>query len=164
VINGIIEETGVKIDIDDSGLVMISSVDPKGMAEAVKRVEDITREAEVGKIYHGKVTRIMDFGAFVEIFPGHEGLVHISELAPFRVNRVEDILKEGDETDVIVTEIDEQGRTNLSKKLADLKLGRPAPKPPQGSFASRPGPTRFNGGPLRRSKPGRGFFRRRPER
>ena len=170
VINKIIEETGVKIDIDDAGLVMISSVDPEGMKKAVARVEDITREAEVGKIYHGKVTRLMNFGAFVEIFPGHEGLVHISELAPYRVGRVEDIVKEGDEIDVIVTEIDDQGRTNLSKKQADEKLGRPAPKPKPGSgtgFGSRPSfgsrPPRFGGGDRNRRSDGgrpprRGFF------
>lgn len=172
VINKIIEETGVKIDIDDAGLVMISSVDPEGMRQAVQKVEDITREAEVGKIYHGKVTRLMNFGAFVEIFPGHEGLVHISEMAPFRVGRVEDIVKEGDEIDVIVTEIDDQGRTNLSKKLADEKLGKPPLKPKPGTdagFGSRPSfgsrPPRFGGGDRggsRRSDggrpPRRGFF------
>ncbi len=169
VINKIIEETGVKIDIDDAGLVMISSVDPEGMKQAVQKVEDITREAEVGKIYHGKVTRLMTFGAFVEIFPGHEGLVHISEMAPYRVGRVEDIVKEGDEIDVIVTEIDDQGRTNLSKKQADQKLGKPAPtpKPGTGAPSSRPAfgsrPPRFGGNDRGRRSDGdrpprRGFF------
>lgn len=170
VINKIIEETGVKIDIDDAGLVMISSVDPEGMKKAIQKVEDITREAEVGKIYHGKVTRLMNFGAFVEIFPGHEGLVHISEMAPYRVDRVEDIVKEGDGIDVIVTEIDDQGRTNLSKKLADEKLGKSVSKPKPGTGSGLGGrsssgfrPSRFGRGDRGRRSDGgrpprRGFF------
>ncbi len=141
IINKIIDETGVKIDIDDEGIVQISSTDPEGMKDAVQQVKDITREAKVGELYHGKVTRLMDFGAFVEIFPGTEGLVHISQLAPFRVNKVEDIVKEGDEVDVIVSEIDDQNRVNLSKKMADEKLGNKQPIPPNSSGDSR-GPKR----------------------
>ncbi len=136
IINAIIDETGVKIDIEDDGTVLISSTDPEGMQKAVQRVEEITKEAKVGELYHGKVVRIMDFGAFVEIFPGTDGLIHISELAPFHVNKVEDIVKIGDEVDVIVTEIDDQNRVNLSKKLADQKLGKKPPTPPPGSGRS----------------------------
>ena len=115
-INKIIEETGVKIDIEQDGTVFISSVDEEMNANARKIIEDIVREVEVGQIYLGKVKRIEKFGAFLEIFNGKDGLVHISELAEERVNKVEDVLKIGDEVLVKVTEIDKQGRVNLSRK------------------------------------------------
>ena len=115
-INKIIEETGVKIDIEQDGTVFISSVDEEMNAKARKIIEDIVREVEVGQIYLGKVKRIEKFGAFLEIFNGKDGLVHISELAEERVNKVEDVLKIGDEVLVKVTEIDKQGRVNLSRK------------------------------------------------
>ncbi|HNT29718.1 MAG TPA: S1 RNA-binding domain-containing protein, partial [bacterium] len=121
VINKIIQETGVEIDIEDDGLVMIASVDDAGIQKAITIIQNLTAEAEVGKIYSGKVTRIMNFGAFVEILPGKEGLVHISNLAPFRVNKVEDIVKIGETISVKVVEIDSQGRVNLSKKAADAE-------------------------------------------
>ncbi|HAQ06101.1 MAG TPA: polyribonucleotide nucleotidyltransferase [Bacillus bacterium] len=115
-INKIIEETGVKIDIEQDGTVFIGSVDEEMIQRAKKIIEDIVREVEVGEMYLGKVRRIEKFGAFVEIFPGKDGLVHISELAEERVGKVEDILKLGDEILVKVTEIDKQGRVNLSRK------------------------------------------------
>ncbi|MEH7882724.1 polyribonucleotide nucleotidyltransferase [Bacillus sp. JJ1609] len=115
-INKIIEETGVKIDIEQDGTVFIGSVDEEMIQKAKKIIEDIVREVEVGEMYLGKVRRIEKFGAFVEIFPGKDGLVHISELAEERVGKVEDILKLGDEILVKVTEIDKQGRVNLSRK------------------------------------------------
>lgn len=115
-INKIIEETGVKIDIEQDGTVFIGSVDEDMIQRAKKIIEDIVREVEVGEMYLGKVRRIEKFGAFVEIFPGKDGLVHISELAEERVGKVEDILKLGDEILVKVTEIDKQGRVNLSRK------------------------------------------------
>ncbi|WP_210363867.1 polyribonucleotide nucleotidyltransferase [Bacillus sp. REN3] len=115
-INKIIEETGVKIDIEQDGTVFIASVDEEMNQKAKKIIEDIVREVEVGQMYLGKVRRIEKFGAFVEIFPGKDGLVHISELAEERVGKVEDILKLGDEVLVKVTEIDKQGRVNLSRK------------------------------------------------
>lgn len=118
-INGIVEKTGVKIDIEDDGLVMVSGSNPEKMAEALEIVRGVTSDPEVGKIYQGKVTRIMDFGAFVEILPGKEGLVHISQLAPFRVNQVEDIVSLGEVIPVKLMEVDSQGRLNLSKKAAD---------------------------------------------
>ncbi|MEH7387922.1 polyribonucleotide nucleotidyltransferase [Bacillus sp. JJ1521] len=115
-INKIIDETGVKIDIEQDGTVFISSIDEAMNQKAKKIIEDIVREVEVGQMYLGKVKRIEKFGAFVEIFSGKDGLVHISELAEERVGKVEDVVAIGDEILVKVTEIDKQGRVNLSRK------------------------------------------------
>lgn len=115
-INKIIEETGVKIDIEQDGKVFIASADEEMNAKAKKIIEDIVREVEVGEMYLGKVKRIEKFGAFVELFPGKDGLVHISQLAEERINKVEDVVKLGDEILVKVTEIDNQGRVNVSRK------------------------------------------------
>ncbi|MBZ4654484.1 MAG: Polyribonucleotide nucleotidyltransferase [Peptococcaceae bacterium] len=117
-IKKIIEDTGVKIDIEDDGRVFIAAVDVEAGKKALRIIEDLTRDVEVGKIYIGKVTRITNFGAFVEIMPGKEGLVHISHLAEERVGKVEDVVSIGDEILVRVTEIDRQGRINLSRKEA----------------------------------------------
>lgn len=116
VINEIIEATSVTIDIDDSGLVMITSKDAEAAKKATKWIMDLVREAKPGEVYEGKVTRIIDFGAFVEIFPGTEGLLHISEIAPYRVNSVSDVLKVGDAVKVRVKAIDHLGRVNLTAK------------------------------------------------
>lgn len=115
-INKIIDETGVKIDIEQDGTIFISSTDEEANNKAKKLIEDIVREVEVGKVYLGKVKRIEKFGAFVEIFNGKDGLVHISELAEERVRKVEDVVKIGDEILVKVTDIDSHGRINLSRK------------------------------------------------
>ncbi|WP_088041184.1 polyribonucleotide nucleotidyltransferase [Bacillus sp. EAC] len=115
-INKIIEETGVKIDIEQDGTVFISSVNQPMNDRAKQIIEDLVREVEVGQLYMGKVKRIEKFGAFVEIFAGKDGLVHISELAEERVGKVEDVIAIGDEFLVKVTEIDKQGRVNLSRK------------------------------------------------
>ncbi|MGD6816121.1 polyribonucleotide nucleotidyltransferase [Metabacillus sp. 84] len=115
-INKIIEETGVKIDIEQDGTVFISSVDEAMNQKAKSIIEDLVREVEVGQMYLGKVKRIEKFGAFVEIFSGKDGLVHISELAEERIGKVEDVVSIGDEIMVKVTEIDKQGRVNLSRK------------------------------------------------
>ncbi len=117
-IKGIILETGVKIDIDDTGKVNIASTDSEAAQKAIALIKKLTQEAEIGKIYMGKVKKIMDFGAFVEIFPGTEGLVHISQLAEERVKNVRDILKEGDEVPVKVLDIDKDGKIRLSRKEA----------------------------------------------
>ena len=117
VIRGLIEETGAEIEINDDGKVIIVSYGPDAGELARKRIEAIVEEVEVGKVYVGRVTRIMNFGAFVEVLPGKEGLVHISQLAPFRVEKVTDVVKEGDEVTVKVIGIDEQGRVNLSRKV-----------------------------------------------
>ena len=116
VIRGIIEETGAKIDIEDDGTVFIASVEQEGAAKAQQIIENLTKEVEVGEVYLGKVTRLMAFGAFVEVLPGKEGLVHISKLAKERVENVEDVVNVGDEIMVKVIEIDKQGRVNLSRK------------------------------------------------
>jgi polyribonucleotide nucleotidyltransferase len=118
VIRGIVEETGVKIDVEDDGTVMIASNDEAASRRAVEMVQRITAEAEIGKIYRGTVRKIMDFGAFVEILPGTDGLVHISQLSAERVRRVTDVLNEGDEVMVKVLEIDKQGKIRLSRKEA----------------------------------------------
>ena len=117
VITKIIEETGVKIDIEQTGEVFIAGIDADMIKLAQKKIHDIVAEAEVGQTYTGKVTRIMNFGAFVEILPGKEGLLHISHIAHERVSKVEDVLNIGDEVEVKVTEIDEKGRVNLSRKV-----------------------------------------------
>ena len=116
VIKGIVEKTGAKVDIDDSGKVTISSSNRESLKLAVAMINDITQEAEIGKIYFGKVRKIMDFGAFVEIFPGTDGLVHISQLDSKRVEKVSDVLKEGDEVKVKVIDIDKTGKIKLSRK------------------------------------------------
>ncbi len=118
VIRGIVDETGVKMDVEDDGTVTIASSDEAATRRAVEMVQRITAEPEIGKIYKGTVRKIMDFGAFVEILPGTDGLVHISQLAPERVRRVTDVLKEGDEVMVKVLEIDKQGKIKLSRKEA----------------------------------------------
>lgn len=117
-INKIVEETGVKIDIseDDPGLVSIYSADMESADEARRRIELLTKDVEVGEIYEGTVTRIMNFGAFIEILPGKEGLLHISKMAKERVEKVEDVMNVGDKVTVKVTEIDSQNRINLSRK------------------------------------------------
>jgi polyribonucleotide nucleotidyltransferase len=140
IINEIIAQCpGVKIDIEDSGLVMVTSVDAAASAKAVQWIKDIVREVEPGEVFDGKVTRLMDFGAFVEVLPGKEGLVHISQLANYRVNRVEDVVKVGDPLKVEVTEIDDMGRINLSHKKFALpptpeQLTQAASSPPGGGF------------------------------
>ena len=121
VINKIIAETGVKIDIKEDGTVFVSSEDHEGVKNAIKIIEGLTKEVKVGEVYLGKVTKITTFGAFVEVLPNKEGLVHISKLDKNRVNKVEDVVSVGDEILVKVTEIDNQGRINLSRKDALLE-------------------------------------------
>ncbi len=116
VINKITAETGVKIDIEQDGRVLIASVNEEAAARARQMVEEIVKEAKPGEVYKGRVTRLMNFGAFVEIFPGKEGLVHISELSAQRVGKVEDVVKVGDEIEVRVKEIDNLGRVNLTRR------------------------------------------------
>ncbi|MDD4366213.1 MAG: polyribonucleotide nucleotidyltransferase [Eubacteriales bacterium] len=112
-INGIIDKTGVKIDIDDDGLVYIAAPDMESAEKGLNEIEMLIKEVEVGEVYNGKVVRIMNFGAFIEILPGKDGLLHISKMAKHRVEKVEDIMNIGDEVEVKVTEIDGQGRINL---------------------------------------------------
>ncbi len=155
VINKIIAETGVQIDIEDSGLVMVTSNNAEGSKKAIEWIHNLTREIKIGEIFKGKVNRIMDFGAFVELTPGHDGLCHISELAWTRVGKVEDVVNIGDELEVKVVEIDHMGRINLSHKQM-------LPRPEGGAIDDRPhdrpdrGPRRDDhghGGPRRPSGP-----------
>ena len=144
IINGLIEETGVTaIDIDDDGLVMITSNDAEGAQKALESIKDLTREVVVGEIYTGKVVRIMDFGAIVEFLPKRDGMVHVSMMAPWRVEKVTDIVKLGDEVHVKVMEISaDGGKISLSMKDApgNELPEKPAYKPREGgsSYGSRP--------------------------
>lgn len=116
-VNKIIDETGVKIDIENDGTIYIASTDQAGGAKARKMIEDLVREVMPGEIYMGKVVRVEKYGAFVELLPGKDGLLHISQMARTRVNKTEDVVKVGDFIEVKVTDIDEKGRVNLSHKV-----------------------------------------------
>lgn len=153
IINEIIDKTGVQIDIEKDGLVSVTSVNAENLEKAVAWIKNIVREFKVGEIFRGKVNRLMDFGAFVEITPGHDGLIHISQLAPFRVAKVTDVVNIGDEVPVKIIEIDEQGRINLSLRAAREELGEPQASPPAG------GSDDFDHGD-RDHKSGGGFRRR----
>ncbi len=150
------DESGAKIDIDDDGTVHISSTSSVGMNRALNAVRALTEEVEVGKIYTGIVRRLVDFGAFVEILPGKEGLVRTSQLADYHINRPEDVVAPGDEITVMVIELDPQGRINLSRRSAlsgemptaeELEAERGprmgGPRGPRGGF----GGDRDRGGP-----------------
>lgn len=142
VIRGIIEQTGVKIDIEDDGKVNIASTDTDSAQRAIRMIEDLVMEAEVGKTYLGTVTRLVDFGAFVEIFPGTEGLLHISEVADFRVQDINSELKVGDQIPVKVISIEPPNKIRLSRKAvlreqAGLPPQEPAPRPPRRDHPDR---------------------------
>ncbi len=136
-INKIIAETGAKIDIEDDGRVFIATPDENGAEKARKIIEGIAKDVEVGDVYTGVVTRLMTFGAFVELAPGKEGMVHISKISDHRVEKIEDVVKVGDELEVKVAEIDAQGRINLIRN--DITYPAPsAEKREGGNFRSRP--------------------------
>lgn len=122
-INRIIDETGVQIDIEDDGSIFVTSPDEVSSKKAVEWIENLTREVKPGELFQGRITRLMNFGAFAEVLPNQEGLIHISELADVRVERVEDVVHVGDIVPVIVKNIDEQGRINLSRKAALQRTG-----------------------------------------
>jgi len=124
-INEIIEECGVEIDIEDSGKIFVSSLDEASAQKAIAKIKSIAKEYKIGEVYNGKVVRITDFGAFVELSSNQDGLVHVSELAPFRVSKVEDVVQVGDKIPVQIINIDEQGRINLSAKRAGFKPQEP---------------------------------------
>jgi polyribonucleotide nucleotidyltransferase len=121
-IRKIVEETGCQIDVEDDGRVFIASANAAAREQAMAMIHDLTDDIEIGKIYKGKVSRLMGFGAFVEIMPKKEGLVRIGQLAEHHVDKVEDVVNIGDEIMVKVTEIDDRGRVNLSRKQAILEL------------------------------------------
>jgi len=153
-IRSIIERTGCKIDVEDDGRIHIASVDEDSAQKAIEIIHEITAEAEIGKTYRGKVTRIVNFGAFVEILPGMEGLLHISELAEHRVKEVQDEIHEGEEVDVKAIEVDGD-RIRLSRKavLREQRGEAPEPLPAAGERGSSSGrrPGGHGGGPGRRS-------------
>ena len=125
-IRGIVDQTGVKVDVDDSGTVKLASPNYEAIDRAIAMIKNLTQEVEVGGLYMGKVRRILGFGAIVELFPGTDGLVHISQLAESHVKEVSDVLKENDEVLVKVIDIDPQGRIRLSRKAALKESGKPA--------------------------------------
>ena len=131
-IKRLVEESGCEINIEDDGTVKVFSVSEEGMKIARDAIEGMSAEAEVGKVYRGKVVTIKEFGAFVEFMPGRDGLVHISELANFRVKKTEDIVKMGDEVWVKCLGVDEKGRVRLSRReaMADRDKEQAA-KPPE---------------------------------
>ena len=130
VIRALTEETGAVIDINDDGTVTIASVSAEAGAMAKKRIEDITAEVEVGRVYEGAVLRLLDFGAIVQVLPGKDGLLHISQIAKERVNQVSDYLKEGQVVRVKVLEADDKGRLRLSMKAAAEDAAAPVPVDP----------------------------------
>jgi polyribonucleotide nucleotidyltransferase len=156
-IRSITERTGCKIEIQDDGRVDIASTDESAAEEAVRIIKELTAEAELGKTYVGKVVRVVDFGAFVEILPGVDGLVHISEIEDHRIGQVTDVLNEGDETTVKVIDIDAQGRVRLSRR-AVLREQRGEPAEPVGAGKERgPNPRSDRGSrPRRDRRPGGG--------
>lgn len=129
IINDIIAKTGATIDIEQDGLVAVTSANDEGLQKAVEWIKNIVREIKVGEVFQGKVSRLMDFGAFVELVPGKEGMVHVSEMASQRVEHPSDVVQIGDTVPVKVTEIDQQGRINLSMRAAVEKDYVPRPKP-----------------------------------
>jgi polyribonucleotide nucleotidyltransferase len=155
-IRSITERTGCKIEINDDGRVDIASTDGEAARKAVDIIKEITAEAELGKSYLGRVVRVVPFGAFIEILPAVEGLLHISEIAHYRVEEVEDEIHEGDEVMVKVIDIDAQGRVRLSRK-ALLPVPEGAEEPVgAGSSGDRGGPPRRRGGGGRPPRGGRG--------
>ncbi len=162
VINKITQETGAKIDIEQDGRIHIASVDEQAARRAMAMIEEIVREVKVGEMYLGRVTRLMNFGAFVEVLPGKEGLVHISELADGRVAKVEDVVKVGDELLVKVKEIDNLGRINLTRRGID-QTGEEGEAPAGGELQPAAPRSRESGPPRRRRRGGRGPGGRGPE-
>jgi polyribonucleotide nucleotidyltransferase len=154
VINEIIDACDVQIDIEDDGLVMVCGNDPEGSEKAVNWIKDIVREFEPGEIFKGKVVRLMDFGAFVELLPGRDGMVHVSELAPYRIGKPEDFINIGDEVTVKIKEIDDQGRVNLTMK--NLKENEPLWKDKKGEQAGGG----FNGNRFNNNSNNRNRYRR----
>jgi polyribonucleotide nucleotidyltransferase len=152
-IKGIVDATGVAIDVEDDGTVNVASADSDAVKKALDIIRGLTQEAETGATYTGTVKRITDFGAFVEILPNTDGLLHISEMAHTRVERVEDVLKEGDTVDVKVLSVDREGKIRLSRReLLPLPEGEEGARAAERMAASREG----GGGPPRRDGPPRG--------
>jgi polyribonucleotide nucleotidyltransferase len=147
-IKGIVDQTGVSIDVEDDGTVNIASSDPEAVKRAIDLVKGLTAEPEIGATYKGTVKRIVEFGAFVEILPNTDGLVHISELDHKRIDRVEDVLKEGDVVDVKVISVDREGKIRLSRReLLPLPEGEEGERAKERIAAARDqGPPPARGG------------------
>ncbi|MQY66924.1 MAG: polyribonucleotide nucleotidyltransferase, partial [Dehalococcoidia bacterium] len=161
-IRSIIEETKTTIDVDNDGTVLIGSPNEESARKAIDIIESLTKEVEVGTTYTGKVTRILNFGAMVEILPGKEGLVHISELEDYRVDKVEDVVKIGDEVTVKVINIDDMGRVNLSRRaLFEKQSDTPGAKPQGAPSKDYPFRTQRDSRPPRNKG---GFHNRGPDR
>ncbi len=173
-IKGIVDQTGVAIDVEDDGTVNVASSDPDAVKKALDIIRGLTAEAEIGATYKGAVKRITDFGAFVEVLPNTDGLLHISEIAHTRVERVEDVLKEGDVIEVKVLSVDREGKIRLSRReLLPLPEGEEGERAAERMAAAREGgggpPRREGGGdrdrgPRRDGPPGRGGPPRRDRR
>jgi polyribonucleotide nucleotidyltransferase len=150
VIREIVATTGAKVDIDDEGVIKVSSSDPAQIEAAIKWIKGLVEEAEVGKIYDGKVVNLVDFGAFVNFMGGKDGLVHVSEIKNERVEKVSDVLSEGQAVKVKVLEIDQRGKVRLSMRVVDQETGaeledtRPA-REPRGDREGGRGPRRDGG-------------------
>jgi polyribonucleotide nucleotidyltransferase len=127
IIRGIVEETGARVDIDDDGTVKVSATDLGSIEKAIEIIRGLTEEPEVGRVYTGKVVKTMDFGAFVNFMGGKDGLVHISELADYRVAKTTDVVREGDEVKVLLTGVDDRGKVKLSMKRVDQETGQVVP-------------------------------------
>ena len=154
-IRSIIEQTGASIDVEDDGTVFIGSSSEESTKKAIERIEGLTKEAEVGSIYNGKVSRIVDFGAFIEILPGKEGLCRTEELADHPIQRPEDVIKVGDEIMVMVIEVDRMGRINVSRRAVTEGLQKAGARVREAQASRRPMGGGFRGGPPR----GPGGFR-----
>jgi polyribonucleotide nucleotidyltransferase len=152
VIREIVAQTGAKVDIDDEGVIKVSSSDPAQIEAAIKWIKGLVEEAEVGKVYDGKVVNLVDFGAFVNFMGGKDGLVHVSEIKNERVEKVSDVLSEGQEVKVKVLEIDPRGKVRLSMRVVDQETGaeledtRPAREPREGGDRGPRGPRRDGDG------------------
>jgi len=159
IIRRIIEETGAKIDVEDDGTVYVASSDPASSEKALSMIRGLTEEPEIGKVYVGKVVRTTDFGAFVEILPNRDGLVHISQLADYRVGKVEDVVKIGDEIMVMIIDIDGEGKIRLSRQavLEGWTAEEARERDRKGRTAGRPSGSQFrrprSGGPPRSGQP-----------
>jgi polyribonucleotide nucleotidyltransferase len=165
-IRSIIEQTKATIDVENDGTVLIGSTDAEAAQKAISMIENLTTEVEVGGIYTGKVTRLFSYGALVEILPGKEGLVHISELADYRVPSVEDVVKVGDEITVMVTDIDRQGKMSLSRRAVFQGLAQVGKRPDKADSSSPGRPHRRyadNQRGTRNSSGGRRYVRRRSD-
>jgi polyribonucleotide nucleotidyltransferase len=152
-IKGIVDQTGVAIDVEDDGTVNIASADSDAVAKAIAIIKGLTTEPEVGAVYKGTVSRVVDFGAFIEILPGTDGLLHVSEMAHTRVENVTDVMKEGDEVEVKVIDVGRDGKIRLSRReLLPLPEGEEGERAKERMAAAREG----GGGPPRRDGGGGG--------